>query len=369
MAPTQRQAKENRAKQLSGGKAPKARVARYLKSTASKLKEGGKSTLLLKGQKCSAEMGQVLQELRAIKAPSSKLLSKKNMINAFDMEGQQSLEFLTTKNDCALVAMASHNKKRPNNLVLCRTFDRQMLDVAELGVLRFKSMADYGGSVPKKRIGSKPLMLFVGDLWQQSLEHRNLQNLLTDFYRGDVVDKVVVSGFDHLIVFALAAEDSNTERVLLHQRTYFCKLKKNPEGSSTPVPSLEPCGPDMDYAVRRTQWAPTELYRASRQQPKALKKKKIKNQTTNMFGEKIGRLHLEKQDVDNMQGRKSKALRRADKISAAEEKDALEQELGQEKDTIGKEFQQTFGFEKQETMNSVSRSISRKKKRTKSSLE
>jgi ribosome production factor 2 len=210
-------------------------------------------------------------------------------------------------------------------------------------------------------------MLFVGDLWQQSLEHRNLQNLLTDFYRGDVVDKVVVSGFDHLIVFALAAEESNTERVLLHQRTYFCKLKKNPEGSSTPVPSLEPCGPDMDYAVRRTQWAPTELYRAARQQPKALKKKKVKNQTTNMFGEKIGRLHLEKQDVDNIQGRKVKALRRADKIAVAEEKEALEQELGQEKDTIGKEFKQTFGFEKQE--NAVNRGISRKKKRTKSSLE
>jgi ribosome production factor 2 len=367
MAPTQRQAKENRAKQLSGGKAPNARVARYLKSTAAKLKEGGKATLLLKGQKCSAEMGQVLQELRAIKAPSSKLLSKKNMINAFDMDGQQSLEFFTTKNDCALVAMASHNKKRPNNLVLCRTFDRQMLDVAELGVLRFKSMADYGGSVPKKRIGSKPLMLFVGDLWQQSLEHRNLQNLLTDFYRGDVPDKVVVSGFDHLIVFALAAEESNTERVLLHQRTYFCKLKKNPEGSSTPVPLLEPCGPDMDYAVRRTQWAPTELYRAARQEPKALRKKKIKNQTTNMFGERIGRLHLEKQDVDNMQGRKSKALRRADKIAVAEEKDALEQELGQEKETIGKEFKQTFGFEREE--NAVNRGISRKKKRTKSSLE
>jgi ribosome production factor 2 len=362
MAPTQRQSKESRAKQLAGGKAPKASVARYLKSTASKLKEGGKSALLLKGQKCSAAMGQVLHELRAIKAPSAKLLSKKNMINAFDMDGQQSLEFLTTKNDCALTAMASHNKKRPNNLVLCRTFDRQILDVAEFGILRFKSMADYGGGVPKKRIGSKPLMLFVGDLWQQSLEHRNLQNLLTDFYRGDVIDKVVVSGFDHLIVFMLAAEESSgTERVLLHQRTFFCKLKKNPEGSSTPVPLLEPCGPDIDYSLRRTQWAPPELYRAAREQPKALKKKKTKNQTTNMFGERIGKLHLEKQDVDTMGGRKSKALRRADKISKAEEKEALEQELGQEKEEIGKDFQQTFGFKQDEADNRKGRSTKKKR--------
>lgn len=195
MAPTEEQARQASALQIAGKKATKARVQRYLKTTSSQLKEGAKSTLLLKGIKASQQMMNILKEIRALKAPHAKLLSKNNNIVVFkDIVGQQSLEFLMTKNDCALFAMATHNKKRPNNLILGRTFDRQLLDSAELGVTNFKSMQDYGGSVPKKRIGSKPLLLFCGDPWQRTTDYQNLQNLLTDFYRGDVVDKLVVTG-------------------------------------------------------------------------------------------------------------------------------------------------------------------------------
>lgn len=329
MAPTAQQAKAIKTKQLTGGKAPKARVQRYLKSTESQLKEGAKSTLLLKGIRCSEAMGLVLKELRAVSAPHCKLLSKKNMIAPFDVDGQQSIEFLTTKNDCALFAMASTNKKRPNNLVIGRTFDRQMLDMAEIGVMRLKSMNDYGGSVPKKRIGSKPLLLFAGDVWANETDYQNLQNLLVDFYRGDVVDNLVASGVDHLIMFTAAQVDGRT---LIHQRTFFCKLKKDPNGSTAPVPFLEPCGPDMDFILRRRQWAELELYRASRKQPAALKAKKKKNKSTNVFGETVGRLHLDKQNIEKMQGRKMKALRRAEKIAADEEKAAIEEELKREKE-------------------------------------
>jgi len=196
MAPTEQQAKQAKALQLAGKKATKARVQRYLKSTSSQLKEtGAKSTLLLKGIKASQHMMNVLKELRAMQAPNCKMLSKKNPITVFnDVAGQQSLEFLMTKNDTPLFAMATHNKKRPNNLIIGRTFDRQLLDSVELGVTYFKSMQDYGGSVPKKRIGSKPLLLFQGDTWQRSTDYRNLQNLLTDFYRGDVIDKLIATG-------------------------------------------------------------------------------------------------------------------------------------------------------------------------------
>ena len=162
MAPTQEQQKAAKAKVLAGGKPAKARTQRYLKSLEPKLKETGKRTLLLKGIKCSQAMGNLLKDMRAMQAPNAKLLTKKNAIVAFETEGQQSLEFLSTKNDCSLFALASTNKKRPNNLVLGRTFDHQILDMVEVGVLRFKSIHDYGGSVPKKRIGSKPMMLFLG---------------------------------------------------------------------------------------------------------------------------------------------------------------------------------------------------------------
>ena len=132
MAPTEQQRKARRARELAGGKVPKARVQRYLKATSAQLVETGKSTLLLKGMRVNAAMQQVLQELRAIQAPQTKLLSKTNQITPMDGT-TESLEFLTTKNDCALFAVASHNKKRPNNLIFGRTFDHMVLDMAELG--------------------------------------------------------------------------------------------------------------------------------------------------------------------------------------------------------------------------------------------
>mmetsp|Transcript_22119 Transcript_22119/g.33106 ORF Transcript_22119/g.33106 Transcript_22119/m.33106 type:complete len:356 (-) Transcript_22119:1332-2399(-) len=355
MAPTQQQAKQAKLKQLSGGKAPKARVVRYLKKTEPLLVENTRSVLLLKGIKCSNDMNVVLKDMRALKAPNSKLLSKNNVIQSFDDSGQQSLEFLMTKNDCSMFVLASHNKKRPNNLCLGRMFDRRILDVVELGVERYKSLLDYKGN-PKKRIGSKPLMLFVGDGWHLNAELKRLQNLLIDLHRGDVVNKIVLSGLDHIMVFTTAhnnVEDDNTnpngtkKKILIHQRVYYCKLKKNPNGGRAPIPYLTPSGPDMDFTIRRTQFASPDVWKMAIKQPTANKAKKVKNRTTNIFGETIGRLHLEKQDIDKMGGKKSKALRVAEKIEKEEEEKIRDMELEREKGEMQAEFKQAYGFDEE----------------------
>lgn len=346
MAPTEQQRKQARLKQLSGGKAPKARVTRYMKKhVEAQLVEGAKSSLLLKGIRCSDSMHTVLKDMRSMKAPYAKLLGKNNVIVPFDDEGQQSLEFLTTKNDCSLFALASHNKKRPNNLCIGRTFDRKILDIAELGVMRYKSLQDYAGN-PKKRIGSKPMMLFVGDTWSLKSEYKRLQNLLIDFYRGDPIDKLILSGLDHVMVFTIAVDPNAAEdaKPLIHQRVYYCKLKKNPQGGKTPVPYLTPSGPDMDFYLRRTEFATPDVWKLAVQQPTANKSKKRKNQTSNIFGETIGRLHLERQEIDKMGGRKSKALRRAEKADKEEERAAAEEELGRERGEMAAEFEQTYGY-------------------------
>jgi len=189
MAPTPHQAKAAKAQLIAGGKQPKARIQRYLKTTESKLVEGAKTALLLKGIRCSDAMSTVLKDMRSVQSPHAKLLTKSNMIVPFDDAGQQSLEFLTTKNDASLFAMASHNKKRPNNLVIGRTFDRRILDMVEIGILQYRSLTDFGG-LPKKRVGSKPMMQFVGDIWSSDVNLKRMQNLLIDFYRGDPVENI-----------------------------------------------------------------------------------------------------------------------------------------------------------------------------------
>lgn len=345
MAPTPHQSKTAKAKLIAGGKQPKARIARYLKTTEAKLVEGAKSALLLKGIRCSDAMSTVLKDMRSVQSPHSKLLTKNNMIVPFDDAGQQSLEFLTTKNDAALFALASHNKKRPNNLVLGRTFDRRVLDMVEIGILQYRSLTDFGG-LPKKRLGSKPLMQFVGDLWSSDTNLKRLENLLIDFYRGDPVDSLVLSGLDHVMVFTAAEANMGGQETypIIHQRTYYMKLKKDPKGGKAPVPYLTPSGPDMDFKVRRTQFASPDLWKLAIKQPAVGKTKKKKNRSTNIFGETIGRLHLERQDIDKKGGKKVKALRLAEKIVKDEEKAALDSELGKEKEEMSSEFKQAYGF-------------------------
>jgi len=100
----------------------------------------------------------------------------------------------------------------------------------------------------------------------------------------------------------------------------------------------------MDFKIRRTQFASPDVWKLAIKQPVKNKARKKKNQTTNMFGETIGRLHLERQEIDKRSGKKVKALKLAEKIEKDEEKAAIEAELGTEKDEMSSEFKQAYGF-------------------------
>lgn len=100
----------------------------------------------------------------------------------------------------------------------------------------------------------------------------------------------------------------------------------------------------MDFFIRRTEFATPDVWKMAIKQPTTNKAKKKKNHTTNIFGETIGRLHLERQDIDKIGGKKSKSLRNADKIQKAEDKASLDNELEMEKGELAAEFKQTYGY-------------------------
>lgn len=104
----------------------------------------------------------------------------------------------------------------------------------------------------------------------------------------------------------------------------------------------------MDFILRRSDFATADVWKMATKQPAANKSKKLKNHTTNLFGETIGRLHLERQDIEKMGGRKSKALRDADKLVKVEEKALLDGELEKEKGELSAEFKQAYGFSMEE---------------------
>jgi len=184
------------------------------------------------------------------------------------------------------------------------------------------------------------MFLFVGDKWSTGA-HKKLQNLLLDWFRGDPVDALALKGLDHVIMVTEIEEK-------VYFRTYYVKLKKNPNGGSTPVPLLTSAGPDMDLAIRRTQFATPDMWKASLKQPQQLIKKKIKNKSTNMFGETVAKIHLDKQDIGGHAGKRTKTLRIAEANEKREEAEALEEELQREKEEEKKEFKEKWGYDMEE---------------------
>jgi len=311
MAPTPQQLDFLLKQRKETGKRTKARIDRYLKNaTSSHLNERPKSLLLLKGTHCSNFMNNILKDLKSLQAPNSKYLMKKNVIYPFNDTGRQSIEFLLMKNDCCFLAMGSHSKKRPNNLVLARTFDRIILDMVELGITNYVSSHERNSH--KKRIGSKPILLFDGD-WSVHPMYVRLQNILTDIFTGESVKQIDRAGLDHVISWTIVSCNDNNNLHKLYMRTYHLQYVKDHKCKPVPKGYLIPTGPDIDCYVRRTDLATEEVFKKACKQPKELKQKKKKNKTTNMFGETIGRLHIGKQDVMGIKGKKVKALQLGDK--------------------------------------------------------
>jgi len=74
---------------------------------------------------------------------------------------------------------------------------------------------------------------------------------------------------------------------------------------------LAPHGPNMDFTLRRRQFAASDLLKESMRVPhqQRVDGKRPKNVSVDEFGETLGRVHMEKQDFSKLEIRKGKALR------------------------------------------------------------
>lgn len=140
-----------------------------------------------------------------------------------------------------------------------------------------------------KGIGSKPMILFIGEQWESDAVYQRIQNLLLgkptkssplgylsnvhlvshtsrsphkkskDMFRGTKVEKISLKGLDH--VLGCSVVDGK-----IYIRVYTIRFKKS--GSKIPLVSLSNMGPFWDLTVRRTQLASEDLWKLSCKQPK-----------------------------------------------------------------------------------------------------
>uniref|UniRef100_A0A6B2EFI5 Ribosome production factor 2 homolog n=1 Tax=Phlebotomus kandelakii TaxID=1109342 RepID=A0A6B2EFI5_9DIPT len=275
-----------------------------------KLLENAKNTLMLLGRKCSEDIRGVMKDLYHLKKPQAKNLSRLNDITPFDDEIP--LQQLAEKNECSMFMFGSTSKKRPNNLILGRLYEKELLDMVELGLVKYRGLQEFKNEKISSNV--KPCLVFNGPKWTQTEELRRLKCLLIDAFHRETVDCLRLQGMEHVLSFTLA------EDMTLLMRSYRIQLKKS--GQRTPRIELMEIGPACDFVIRRTKIASQDLYKLARKRPKQLKTVKKKNLSTDVFGNKHGQVHVGKQKINKIQTRKVKALkktaeeRKADKIKA-----------------------------------------------------
>jgi len=290
---------------------------RALKARESKQIENTKVTIFVKGVKCSKIVQDCMKDLNNLNKPHTITYNQKNDIKPFEDHGK--FERYGKKNDASMFTFGSHSKKRPNNIVIGRLYDFHLLDMIEFGIENFESINSFKNS--KVTSGAKPCLLFSGEEFADTTnaEMQRIKSLFIDFFRGDEVTNVRLAGIEHVLQFI-----SHGNKI--YMRSYKIFLKKS--GLRTPRIELEEIGPHLDFSVRRTHLASEDLFRTACKQVKnARKKKVVKNITQDVFGSKIGRLHVQPQEIRTIQNRKVKALRETKEEKEEKKADAKAQEV------------------------------------------
>ncbi|CAG9132747.1 hypothetical protein JYU34_017519 [Plutella xylostella] len=271
---------------------------KVLHSKEPKAEEGPKQCIFMQARNPSERTRKLLKDIYDLKKPDAAYLSRKNDFVPFEDAGL--IEKLCYKKEAALFGVGSHSKKRPHNIIFGRTFDYGVLDMIELGAEEYKAMSEFHNM--KVLAGIKPCLLFNGPAWDLNNDLKRLKSVFTDFFYREKVETIRLQGLEHVLSFTA------TDEGMVYLRSYRIQLKKS--GQRTPRAELEEIGPSIDFKLRRTKLAADDLYKEACRVPREVRPITKKNISKDAFGSKLGRVHMVKQDVNKLQTRKMKGLRK-----------------------------------------------------------
>ncbi|KAI9761957.1 MAG: hypothetical protein M4579_000740 [Chaenotheca gracillima] len=305
-----------------------ARSKRALEKKAPHIHENPKKTLFLRGSTASEVVQLALTDLHSLKNPFSIKFTKKNDIHPFD--DASSLEFFSEKNDTSLLVFGAHSKKRPHCLTFVRFFDHKVLDMLELYIdpESFRTLKQFKNK--KFAVGLKPLLVFSGTPFESPTQNAYTlaKSYFTDFFRGQEAQAIDVEGLQYIISISAAEEGEGESGPKINLRIYLTRTKKS--GQKLPRVELEEMGPRFDFRVGRVKEADDNMMKEALKKARGLEAKQKKNVETDTMGDKMGRIHLGKQDLKQLQTRKMKGLKRARDLDVEEEEDEVEVALSDE---------------------------------------
>lgn len=186
-----------------------------------------------------------------------------------------------------------------------------MLDMMELylDAESFRTLAHFKGKKPA--VGLKPVLLFAGTPFENPVadEYTLAKSMFTDFFKGQPMDRVDVEGLQYIV--SISAEEPSAEsetKPPIRLRVYLIRTRRS--GQRLPRIDVEEIGPRMDFRVGRVQNADETTMREALRKAKTTEERTKKNISTDTMGDKIGRIHLDRQDLSQLQTRKMKGLKR-----------------------------------------------------------
>ncbi|GAA5882564.1 hypothetical protein JCM16303_002044 [Sporobolomyces ruberrimus] len=320
-----------------------------------------KTAVFVRSAGISDKVKTALTELNQLKKPHSVTFSKSNLIRPF--EDASSLNFWSAKNDASLFLIGTHTKKRPHGLVWVRCFAGEVMEMLEVGIEEVMAMTDFKGV--KSTAGSVPLFHFSATephstLWDSHPTYQQFKSILLDFFRGNEMDGVALKGLERVISVTIGSStadeagealqnaaggkgkavesligglnrnpndggdyEEDKSLPVVHFRTYNVHFMRS--GVPTPRVELSPHGPHFTFSLRRSQKPAQEVWKLAmkKKEKKATSTKpKNKNIDINEMGDKIGRVHVDRQDLSTLQTRKFKGLKKRKGEDGAESEGA-----------------------------------------------
>lgn len=144
-----------------------------------------------------------MKDFNLLRSEFSTYLSKKHS-EVLPFESAQLIEKKCQNQNCSLFGFGSHSKKRPHNLILGRTYDKQVLDMAELTIKDYSPLHSFKGSETPKDM--KPVLIFQGSVWETSAHLRTLKSIFHDFFRFSSAESVSIKAIRRMLVFGATDE-------------------------------------------------------------------------------------------------------------------------------------------------------------------
>lgn len=205
-----------------------------------------------------------------------------------------------------------------------------MLDMMELYIVQdtARTLIQFKGE--KCDIGLKPLLSFSGSQFESPVanQYTLAKSMFVDFFRGGETQTIDVEGLQLLVSFLAGEDGPEGQPAQIHMRCWKIVTKRS--GQRVPRVEVEEIGPRIDFTVGRIKEADEALRKEAMKvakgsevrrswplsqlawlliSPYPLQAKPKKNVETDIVGDKIGRIHLGKQDLTELQTRKMKGLK------------------------------------------------------------